>query len=80
MNDFEQTLLQKMIKLEEKLQHYESQISILEKQKNHYQNDFLEISRQLTNSMFFEKIQLEAKGLATASSSSQHLLEVDTVE
>ena len=67
MNNSQQEILQKMIELEEKLQNYDNQISILQKQKEHYQKQFLEISRNLASSKLFEKIKSEANGLAATS-------------
>ena len=59
MNDYQENLIEKMRKLEEKLQDFDSAINLAQKQKEHYQKQFLEVSRELTNSILFEKIKSE---------------------
>ncbi len=52
-------LLDKMTELEEKIQNAEGQINIAQNQKNYYEKQFLDISRELASSILFQKIKSE---------------------
>ena len=60
MNNSQNILLQKMMELEGKIQNAEGQINIARKQKDHYQKQFLDVSREFSNHVLFEKIKSEA--------------------
>ena len=72
MNESQQDLLQKMTQLEEKLQQFENKISLLQQQKEHCQNQFLEVSLELSNVIFFKKMENEVNGSYASSFSVLH--------
>lgn len=67
LNNIKQDLLQKITKLEEKIQDSERQISIAQQQKNYYEKQFLKISRELSNFIIFQKAKSEIKDIPIPS-------------